>query len=106
MPSNETYLFADDPPQQQNTSSPELEKLLDWLINHWSRPSISLAQIYCWGPHCVRNNKTRAMELAGILTEYRWLERLPSRRRDRQEWQINRGPTPIPLTDRISTTTT
>jgi hypothetical protein len=106
MPTDETFTFADAPPKQSHdTSPPELEKLLDWLINHWLRPRISLAEIYTFGPRCIRNRK-RALELAGVLEKHRWLELLESHRRDRQQWRIIRGPTPIPLTDRISATTT
>ena len=106
MPTDETFTFADAPPKQSHdTSPPELEKLLDWLINHWPRSSISTAEICTYGPRSVRN-RNRAIELTTVLTAHRWLEPLPTHRRDRQEWKINRGPTPIPLTDRISTTAT
>jgi hypothetical protein len=104
---NETFSFADEPTpevKQPLTQSPQLEKLLDWLVNHWPRPTISVADICTYGPR--PRNRNRAVELAEILTKYRWLEPLKTHRRDRQEWKIIRGPTPIPLTNRISTTAT
>lgn len=103
---SETFLFADEPPSEQpNTGSPQLEKLLDWLINHWPRQTISAAELYNWGPTCIRDRKL-ALELAGILEKHRWLRPLKTHRHDRRVWQINRGPIPTPLTGRISTTAT
>src|SRR5262245_9934106 len=71
-------------------SSPT-EKLLDWIINHWSEPTISVRDI-CWrGPNSLRNRKS-AIGLAETLAENGWLAPIKSRRHDMREWQIIRGP--------------
>src|SRR5262245_19891017 len=64
--------------------SPPTEKLLDWLVNHWSKPTISVRDI-CWcGPNSLRNRKN-AIIYVRILVENGWLARIKSRRRDMME---------------------
>jgi hypothetical protein len=86
------------PPQaeeQPRRRSPQLERLLDWLVNHWPRPTISAAEICTYGPR--PRTRDRAIELAEILVRHGWLRPLKTHRRDRREWQIVRGPTPLVL---------
>src|SRR5262245_65864898 len=52
-------------------SSPT-EKLLDWLINHWSKPTISTRDIQRCGPNSIRDRKS-AIKQAKILAENGWL---------------------------------
>jgi hypothetical protein len=96
---NPHYLFADDPAQQK-TPEPEIkqphrdsEKLLDWLVNYWAKPTITAREIYTWGPHSIRDKKT-TLSLAQILVEPGWLVPMHPhlltgrRRRDKREWKI------------------
>jgi hypothetical protein len=71
--------------------SPPVEQLLDWLINHWSEPTISLRNICRSGPNSIRERKS-AIALTKSLTENGWLAPVKSRRRDMKEWRIARGP--------------
>jgi len=78
------------PPSDYRTSSPT-EQLLDFIINHWRKDTISVRDI-CWrGPNSLRNQKS-AIGLAETLAENGWLAPIKSRRRDMREWRIVRGP--------------
>jgi hypothetical protein len=78
-------------PPTNRFSSPT-EQVLDFLINHWPAPTISVRNIQRHGPNSVRGKQKYAMRIAEILAENGWLERIKSRRRDRYEWRIARGP--------------
>ena len=52
------------PPTDSN--SPPIEQLLDFLINHWSEPTINARTIHWRGPSCARNRKS-VIELAEAL---------------------------------------
>ena len=47
--------------------------LLDWLQRFWTKPVISLREIYRHGPTCVRWNKQNALKAASILEKTGWL---------------------------------
>jgi hypothetical protein len=74
-----------------NYSSPLIERLLDWLINRWTKPSVRVRDICQFGPRPVRNRKT-ATTLAETLVEHGWLTPLNTHRYDKREWKIIRGP--------------
>jgi hypothetical protein len=95
MPSDETYLFADDPepkpePKQQRTS-PLLEDLLDWLLNRWTGASVTARDVYRYGPSPLRNDKSTTLSLTEVLTRQGWLIPMKTWRRDKREWKIARG---------------
>jgi hypothetical protein len=93
----ETFLLADNQePTKQPRESSQLEKLLNWLVHHWSKNTITLREIYDYGPRPIRD-RNRATELAEILTKNGWLIRRKTWRRDKFEWEIVRGPTPLVL---------
>jgi len=66
------------------------QKLLDWLQQHWAKPTISARDIYKFGPNSIRDPK-RAIGLAEILVGHGWLIPNRTRRRDMREWKIVRG---------------
>jgi hypothetical protein len=66
------------------------EKLLDWLINRWVKPTISLREICRYGPNATRDWES-ATNLSKILVERGWLTPNKTRRRDMREWQVIRG---------------
>ena len=35
-----------------------IEKLLDWLVNHWAKDTITAREIYTHGPNSIRDKKT------------------------------------------------
>src|SRR5262245_45153521 len=68
------------------------EKFLSWLLNYWTKPTISLREICRLGPNGTRDWES-AMDLAETLVQRGWLVRRETqRRRDMREWQIVRGP--------------
>ena len=74
--------------------SRDTEKLLDWLVNHWAKPTVTAREIYTYGPRSLRDKRT-ALSLAQILVERGWLTPVDGHdRRDRHEWSIARKPTP------------
>jgi hypothetical protein len=73
--------------KQPHIGSPPIEKLLDWLVNYWTRPTISLREIQGFGPNCIRDKKT-ILSLAQDLVERGWLTPTKTRRRDMKKWQI------------------
>jgi hypothetical protein len=66
------------------------EKLLDWLINRWTKPTVSLRELQRHGPNGSRDWES-AMDQCNILTERGWLMRIETRRRDNRVWRILRG---------------
>ena len=73
--------------KQPRIGSPPIEKLLDWLVNYWTRPTVSVREICIYGPNCVRDKKT-ILSLAQTLVERGWLAPTKTRRRDMKKWQI------------------
>jgi hypothetical protein len=65
------------------------EKFLDWLLNYWTKPTISLREITRHAPNAGRNWE-RAMDLAETLVQRGWLTRVETYRRDHRVWQILR----------------
>jgi hypothetical protein len=69
--------------------SPPVERLLDWLVNRWGKPTVSARDICRFGPKPLRDRKS-AEVMAEILVEHGWLTPLKTHRYDRREWQIVR----------------
>jgi len=88
----ETFLLADEPPPKstpKQQTSPLLEDLLDWLLNRWTKPSVTARDIYRCGP--LRNHKETTLDLTTILVRQGWLIPLKTWRKDKREWKIARG---------------
>jgi hypothetical protein len=66
------------------------EIFLDWLVNRWTKPTISLREICRHGPQVTRNWEN-ATNLSKILVERGWLTPIKTHRRDKRVWQIARG---------------
>ena len=66
------------PPTEEVIKQPRgdspIEKLLDWLVNHWAKDTITAREIYTHGPNSIRDKKT-TLGLAQILVERGWLVR-------------------------------
>jgi hypothetical protein len=76
------------PPATQN--DPPLERMLDFLVNHWRQPTIDVRSIMQYGPR--PRSRKKALDLTEILVANGWLEPLDTHRRDRRVWRIARGP--------------
>jgi hypothetical protein len=50
------------------------QRLLAWIANDWTEPSVSLPDIYQFGPNAIRDKAT-AEKIAGILEDHGWLVR-------------------------------
>jgi hypothetical protein len=77
------------PPTDIN--SPPVEKLLDWLVNRWPKPTVTTKNILQFGPNPLRNRK-HARPTAEILAQNGWLTPLKTRCYIDREWRIERGP--------------
>jgi hypothetical protein len=70
--------------------TPLAQKLLDWSINYWSQPTISMREIRAYGPNSIRDWKI-ARTLTEILVRQGWFTPLKTHRYDRSEWRIVRN---------------
>ena len=66
------------PPTEE--SSPPIERLLDWLVSHWPKDTVTAREIYTYGPNSIRHRKT-TLSLAHMLVERGWLVPTESRGR-------------------------
>jgi len=92
MRNNETFSFADElAPEikRPHKSSPQL--LLDWLLEHWTEPTVCMRDIYSYAPRCIRDEEI-AISSAETLVRYGWLSELKAHRHDRRVWEIIRQP--------------
>jgi hypothetical protein len=87
-----------DHPQQAPAPSPtplatppEALKLLNWLQNTWTKPTIRARDIYQYGPRPIRN-KESTLKSTEILERRGWLIPLKTPRYDAKRWQITIGP--------------
>jgi hypothetical protein len=69
-------------------------RLLDWLLNQWAEPNISLPDIYQRSLNAI-GDKATAGKLVGTLEDHGWLARLPqgavvAGQRRRDAWRIIR----------------
>ena len=78
------------PPTPLPTPEPVL-RLLDWLQHGWTKPTISVRDIYRHRPN-VAQDRESALKLAEILEKRGWLIPLKAHRYDRKRWQITIGP--------------
>jgi hypothetical protein len=71
------------------------QKLLDWLMMRWDKPTVRANEIHYCGPNSLRNKK-RAIKHAEILAEHGWLTPVRGWRYDIREWRIVRKPVVCP----------
>ena len=76
--------------QSRNDLEPA-QKLLDFLQQHWTKPTITSREICRSAPNAIRNQKS-AINSAEILVKAGWLIPNKTRRRDMREWLIVRKP--------------
>ena len=69
-----------------------IEKLLDWLVNHWAKDTITAREIYTHGPNSIRDKKT-SLGLAQVLVERGWLVPLNTHQHNMRAWKIVRRST-------------
>jgi hypothetical protein len=71
------------------------QRLLDWLLNRWTEPNISLVDIYQRSLNAI-GDKAAAQKLVLILEDHGWLVKIPqgavvSGQHRRDAWLIRRG---------------
>jgi hypothetical protein len=71
-----------------------IEKLLDSLVNHWAKDTITAREIYTHGPNSIRDKKTTS-GLAQILVERGWLVPVNTHQHNMRAWKIARRSTLI-----------
>jgi hypothetical protein len=69
-----------------------IEKLLDWLVNHRAKDTITAREIYTHGPNSIRDKKT-TLGLAQILVERGWLVPVNTHQHNMRAWKIVRRTT-------------
>jgi hypothetical protein len=67
------------------------QKLLDWLLGYWPKPTIRARDIHRLGPNTLRDRQ-KVTDLTEILVKEGWLVRNKTRRRDMYQWGIIRKP--------------
>jgi hypothetical protein len=77
-------------PSANSKSSPTY-KLLDWLVNHWAKPTVTARDIYTYGPNSIRGGES-AVNSAQTLVEQGWLIPIKTRQHNTKKWRIKRGP--------------
>src|SRR6516165_2880484 len=75
--------------KQPHKSSPQL--LLDWLLQHWTEPTVCMRDLYSYAPRSIRDEEI-AISSAEALVQHGWLSELKAHRHDRRVWLINRKP--------------
>src|SRR5215471_5515357 len=88
MPNSETFSFADEPtPKIKQPQKDPAQRLLDWLMQHWHKNTISRRDISNHGPRPIRDRQT-AIDAAETLERAGWLVPAPTHRHDRRVWKI------------------
>ena len=77
--------------EQPHSNLEPAQKLLDFLQQHWTKPTITSREICRSAPNAIRNQKN-AINSAKILVKVGWLIPNQTRRRDMREWLIVRKP--------------
>ena len=67
------------------------QKMLDWILNKWPRPSVSTSDLMTYGPK-PRQNAEETLKLATILEKQGWLTPKSMPRKDQHHWNIPRRP--------------
>jgi len=75
--------------EQPYENHPQL--LLDWILQHWTEPTICMRDLYSYAPRSIRNEEI-AISSAEALVRHGWLSEIPAHRHDRRVWRIDRKP--------------
>ena len=81
------------PPQEPTPLPTPLAagRLLDWLQNNWTQPTIRARDICVYGPNSIRDRES-AIKTAEVLVKHGWLVPMKTRRYDTKMWRIAIGP--------------
>ena len=80
-----------EPPYENH---PQL--LLDWLLQHWTEPTVCMRDLYSYAPRSIRDEEI-AISSAETLARHGWLTELNAHRHDRRVWRIDRKPIIHPI---------
>ena len=86
-------LSAGRPPEEPTPAPTPLPalRLLGWIQNNWTKPTIRARDIRRLGPGATRDRESMAKSTE-ILVKRGWLIPLKTRRYDAKKWQITIGP--------------
>jgi hypothetical protein len=95
-----SYTFAkaigsSRPEPKQTLEVVRAQKLLDWIQNAWTKPTITVREIRVYGPTATRSRES-ATSSTEILTKNNWLIPIKARRHDGHIWQVVRKPVLYP----------
>jgi hypothetical protein len=77
----------------EHEKSQSIERLLSWLLNNWTKDTITGRQLRYYGPYPLRNEKKATLNLMQELADRGWVFQIPLRRRDARKWKIGRPTT-------------
>ena len=66
-------------------------RLLGWLQNNWTHPTIRARDICRYGPNSIRDRES-AIKTAEVLVRRGWLVPMKTHRHDAKRWRIAIGP--------------
>jgi hypothetical protein len=80
------------PPQEPTLSTTPLAavRLLSWLQNNWTQPTIRARDICRYGSNSIRDRES-AIKTAEILVRRGWLVPMKTHRHDAKRWRIAIG---------------
>jgi hypothetical protein len=81
-----------DSPPAPPATPPEALRLLNWIQNNWTKPTICGRDIRRLGPGITRDRESMAKSTE-ILVKRGWLIPLKMGRYDAKRWQVTIGPT-------------
>ena len=80
------------PPPTEEVSKHEkshlIERLLNWLVNNWTKDTITARQLRHYGPYPLRYEPKVVLDLAQGLVERGWISPIKPKRHDAREWKI------------------
>jgi hypothetical protein len=89
MPSNETFLLADDPPKERPRKElAPAQRMLNFL-QRWPEGTVTLRDLRVYGPYSTRNRKD-AISSAEVLVANGWLKPIKPHWPGTYAWQIVR----------------
>jgi hypothetical protein len=79
------------PPADHRSSTPA-EQLLDFIVNRWPQPVVSVRNVLQFGPGCLRGDRKNIVALTEALAQRGWLASIEVHQHNMKHWRIIRGP--------------
>ena len=85
------YIEKEPAPIEPTPTPLAAGRLLGWIQNNWTQPTIRARDICRFGPNPIRDRES-AIKTAEILERRGWLVPMPAPRWDTKIWRIAIGP--------------